>query len=116
MFANGGFKHEGYIDEVIIKTDSAYVVNSMTTWIKKWRNNGYMNAKNLPLVNQDLIQQLDSLCNRLGDLGIQARFWKVSRAWNMQADKLANAALNGSDGKYFSEDEFFEGDVKPRFH
>jgi ribonuclease HI len=116
MFANGGFRNEGYIDEVIIKTDSAYVVNGMTTWIKKWRNNGYMNAKGLPLINQDLIQQLDSLCNRLDDLGIQARFWKVPRGWNSQADKLANAALDGTFWKWFSDEEWFEDDLMPIIH
>lgn len=116
MFANGGFAYEGNISEVIIKTDSAYVVNSMTKWISKWRNNGYTNARGLPLVNQDLIQQLDSLCNRLDDLDVQARFWKVPRGWNMQADKLANAALNGSDWRNFDEDDYFEGDEKPYIH
>lgn len=74
MFANGNLDDRGPIDEVIIKSDSEYVVKSMTTWIIKWRDNGYMNAKGLPLVNQDLIKQLDSFCDRLDDLNVQVRF------------------------------------------
>jgi ribonuclease HI len=110
MAANGGLTNEGCLDEIIIKTDSSYVVNGMTNWIRKWRNNGYINAKGLPLVNQDLIQHLDSLCNTLDDLGIQVRFWDVPRGWNRQADKLANAGLDGSYRNHLNKEEWFEGE------
>lgn len=114
MFANGNLNR--HLSEVVIKTDSAYLVNSMTSYVIKWRNNDYTNARGLPVVNQDLFRDLDAICNRLADIGVQARFWRVPRCQNMQADKLANAALDGIDWKTFSEDDWFEGGVKPYIH
>lgn len=114
MFANGNL--DQHLSEVVIKTDSAYLVNSMTSYIIKWRNNDYTNARGLPVVNQDLFRELDAICNRLADIDVQARFWRVSRHQNIQADKLANAALDGIDWKTFSEDDWFEGGVKPYIH
>ncbi|RYE59929.1 MAG: hypothetical protein EOO82_03860, partial [Oxalobacteraceae bacterium] len=32
-------------DEVIVKSDSAYLVNSMTSYIMRWRSNGYADRK-----------------------------------------------------------------------
>jgi ribonuclease HI len=118
MFANDAFRNESYINEIIInKTDAAYMVNCMTDWIVKWRGNGYLNARGLPLNNRDLIQQLDSLCNQINDLNIRVPFWNVRREYNMQAEKLANAALDGVDWRHFSEEEWFEEDApKPIIH
>lgn len=93
ILANGGYKHSGRIDEVVIKTDSAYLVNSMTDWIVKWRANGYLNARGLPLCNRDLIEELDGLCNEIDELGVQACFWQVPRSSNMDADELARDAI-----------------------
>jgi ribonuclease HI len=114
MITNGNLKR--HLSEVVIKTDSAYLVNSMTSYIIKWRNNDYTNARGLPVVNQDLFQELDAICNRLADIGVQARFWRVPRSQNMQAEKLANAALDGIDWKTFSEDDWFDGGEKPHIH
>lgn len=44
-----------------IYTDSEYVINCMTKWIKKWKINGWINSKNKPVENKDLLQNLDSL-------------------------------------------------------
>jgi ribonuclease HI len=55
MAANGGLENEVWINEIIIKTDSAFVVNSMTDWIVKWRDNGYLSAKGVAIVNRELI-------------------------------------------------------------
>lgn len=107
MFANGNINR--HITEVVIKTDSAYLVNSMTNWVIKWRHNDYTNAKGLPVVNADLLEELDDLCNKLDNIHIRARFWQVPREDNMQADKLANAALDGINWKSFSPYDWFTG-------
>jgi ribonuclease HI len=116
MAANGELKNEGWINEIIIKTDSAFVVNSMTDWILKWRDNGHLSGKGVPVVNQELIQRLDFLCNQINDLNFRARFWNVRRENNMQADRLANAALDGADWRNFSEEEWFKDTQKPVIH
>lgn len=41
--------------EYAIYSDSQYVINIYTNWIKKWKFNGFINSKGLPVVNQDII-------------------------------------------------------------
>ena len=45
--------------EVEIITDSEYLKNGITSWILKWKKNGWMTSTKKPVVNQDLWQQLD---------------------------------------------------------
>ena len=45
--------------EVEITTDSQYLKNGITEWIRKWKSNGWRTASKQPVLNQDLWQQLD---------------------------------------------------------
>lgn len=47
-------------ESITVTTDSTYVKNGITSWIKKWRNNGWKSAKG-HVKNQDLWKQLDEL-------------------------------------------------------
>jgi hypothetical protein len=115
MFLNGNL--DKHIREVVIKTDSAYLVNSMVDYIVTWKRNGFINARGHPVASRDLIEMIDDICYELNWHGFQARFWHVPRSQNMQADKLANAALDGIDWKgTFSENIWFEGGEKPLIH
>ena len=49
--------------EVDITTDSEYLKNGITTWIKGWRARGWMTKENTPVKNQDLWEELDRLTN-----------------------------------------------------
>ncbi|ESZ90987.1 hypothetical protein SBOR_8621 [Sclerotinia borealis F-4128] len=82
----------------MIMTDSAYVSNSFTTWIWKWRENGFRNAKKETVVNCELIIKIDELIGNLGKRNINVRFWDIPREDNTEADKLANLALEDGDG------------------
>ncbi|MDR3187379.1 MAG: ribonuclease HI [Holosporaceae bacterium] len=75
---------------VALYTDSAYVKNGITLWIRNWQKNGWLNAQKEPVKNQDLWLRL---------LEISAKH-KVSWNWvkghagnqfNERADKLAKA-------------------------
>jgi ribonuclease HI len=103
-----------FTDEVIIKRDSAYLVNSMTSYVNKWRANEYLSAKGKSVVNQDLLKKLDGLVFDLADeAGLRVRFWHVLRERNRPADVLANAALDGEDWKSFGAAQLFAGGPKP---
>lgn len=117
MFTSGHFENNGYVTEIIIKSDSAYLVNGMTSWIIVWRQNGYLNSLGYHLKNQGLFRKLDRLCNNLAMMGVQARFWKVPREENQQADKLANAVLDGTRWKNLGVDDWFgEDPSRPVVH
>jgi ribonuclease HI len=45
--------------EVEVVTDSEYLKNGITTWIKGWKRNGWKTAAKKPVVNQDLWMLLD---------------------------------------------------------
>ena len=77
--------------EVVLHTDSKYVIDGITKWIFGWQKNGWKNAAKQPVVNIDLWQALL----------IAARPHKISWQWvkghsghpeNERADKLASDA------------------------
>lgn len=80
--------------EVIVCTDSRYVIDGMTKWVQGWQKKGWINASKQPVRNADLWHDLIEACRR----------HKVSWEWvrghtghpdNERADKLAsNAALS----------------------
>ncbi|TGJ87518.1 hypothetical protein E0Z10_g1259 [Xylaria hypoxylon] len=85
------------LKRVIVKSDSNYLVQSMTEWIFKWLDNGFTNARSQPVVNQDLMKALWQLIKRMdGEKKIKVLFWKVPREKNEHADRLANAALDAT--------------------
>jgi ribonuclease HI len=50
--------------EVEIVTDSEYLKNGITKWIRGWKRNGWKTKTKEPVVNQDLWQELDALNDR----------------------------------------------------
>jgi ribonuclease HI len=78
--------------EIVIYTDSTYVKNGITEWIKKWEKNGWKNANKKPVKNKDLWVKLDSLCKK------NKVTWKwvkghSNNKYNNLADTLATQAL-----------------------
>ena len=45
--------------EMTIYTDSKYVINGITSWIKKWKTNDWKNSSKTPVKNIDLWKILD---------------------------------------------------------
>jgi len=47
--------------QIVINTDSQYVRNGITLWIKNWKRNGWRTAAKAPVKNQELWIALDEL-------------------------------------------------------
>jgi ribonuclease HI len=80
--------------EVEIVTDSNYVKNGITEWIRKWKMNGWRTGGKKPVANQDLWQELDEQNARHKT----AWSWTkghASHADNNRCDELAQAAARG---------------------
>src|ERR1700694_4975046 len=62
----------------IIATDSAYVVNSLTSYIYKWRQNGYTSSTGREVANRDLFERLDDKLDKMasGRRETDVYFWK----------------------------------------
>jgi len=77
--------------EVEIVTDSEYLKNGITTWIRNWKRRNWMTSEKKPVVNRDLWQELDELVNR------HKTTWSwtkghASHTDNNRADELADLA------------------------
>ena len=50
--------------EITIFTDSRYVKDGITEWIKKWKLNNWKNSNKKPVKNKDLWIKLDNCCQK----------------------------------------------------
>jgi ribonuclease HI len=69
---------------VIIKSDSAYLVDDITSSISKWKENGWENAGGKPVENKEHLKRLDEIIKERekgGEKrkGTRVMFWKVPR-------------------------------------
>ena len=49
---------------VTLTTDSKYVMNGITDWIKNWKKRGWKTAAKKPVKNEDLWRRLDKACSQ----------------------------------------------------
>ena len=78
--------------KIVITTDSNYVKNGITDWIKSWKNNGWKTAKKSPVKNKELWIKLDLL---VANHDIDWKWIKghSGHPQNERADELANEAI-----------------------
>ena len=50
--------------EITIYTDSKYVKDGITEWIKKWKLNNWVSSNKKPVKNKDLWIKLDNCCQK----------------------------------------------------
>ncbi|KUJ09124.1 ribonuclease H-like protein [Mollisia scopiformis] len=91
------------VKQLVIMSDSTWLVNSMTIWLQNWKQNGFQSSKKKPVINSELIRELDDLIEDVETtLGLNVKFWHVKRKSNFGADRLANIALdNDADWEAF---------------
>lgn len=77
---------------VVVTTDSQYVRNGITDWIRRWRRNGWRTADRQPVKNSDLWQRLDETA---AGHEIEWRWVKghAGHPENERADRLATGAI-----------------------
>ena len=46
------------LGEIILNTDSSYVINGITKWVYGWQKNGWKTSEKEPVVNKDLWEEL----------------------------------------------------------
>ena len=88
-----GLEYFQNCEKIILFTDSIYLKQGITVWIKDWKNNNWNNKQNKVIKNLELWKKLDFL----------NEFHDVHRNWvkahkgdygNERADKLANIAIS----------------------
>ena len=83
---------------IIIHTDSTYVRDGITKWIRNWKRNGWRTADKKEVKNAELWQRLDELAERYE---IEWRWVKGHNGdpGNEKADELANWGVEVAPGK-----------------
>ena len=79
---------------VRVTTDSQYVKQGVTSWMARWKRNGWQTAERKPVKNRDLWERMDQI------LGRHELQWKWVRGHtghpeNERADRLANRGIPG---------------------
>ena len=78
--------------KVRIFTDSTYVKNGITTWIKGWKKNGWKTSTNKTVKNRDLWEKLDEKL-----VGYEVEWVWVKghdgNVYNERADELARLSI-----------------------
>ncbi|MGB6297696.1 MAG: ribonuclease HI [Rivularia sp. (in: cyanobacteria)] len=54
----------GQNKSITLYTDSEYLINCVTKWVKGWKRKGWKKSDGKPVLNQDLLQILDNLNNQ----------------------------------------------------
>ncbi len=89
--------------KVILTTDSIYLKNGITNWIRNWKKRNWKNAKGKPVKNMDLWKRLDKLAS------IHNIEWKWVKGHsghheNETVDELATSAIRmGLEGQLKSD-------------
>ena len=55
----------GQSQPITLYTDSEYLINCVTKWVKSWKKKGWKKADGDPVLNQDLLETLDQLNSRI---------------------------------------------------
>jgi ribonuclease HI len=58
----------GQSSDVRVFTDSQYVINGMTTWIRGWKKKGWKTASGTPVKNKELWMKLDALAKKCSSI------------------------------------------------
>jgi len=85
-----------YLDNdcnVLIITDSKYLMQGIQEWLPDWKKRGWKTASKKPVKNKDLWQQLDKLAHKHK---VEWRWVKghTGNPGNERADMLANQAID----------------------
>jgi len=78
--------------EISIFTDSTYVRDGITTWIKQWEKNGWKTASKKPVKNKELWKKLKNLSSKHSIKWIWVKGHSQDK-YNNLVDELAQGAI-----------------------
>ncbi|CAG7967516.1 unnamed protein product [Penicillium nalgiovense] len=88
---------------LVIATDSEYVVEGITKWVKGWMRNNWKISTGAPVKNKDLWECLLGEVERWDEEGMRIQFWCIPREWNAEADQHAKVAATESAPREFQD-------------
>jgi ribonuclease HI len=101
MAAIGGLQKTPSKSEVVLYTDSMYLINGITKWVKGWQAKGWMTLQKKPVVNRDLWEML------IAATAGKKISWKqvggyVGSLGNERCDEIATMVADKKDPQLFA--------------
>ncbi|OJJ42789.1 hypothetical protein ASPZODRAFT_155053 [Penicilliopsis zonata CBS 506.65] len=93
---------EGF-KSLVIATDSGYVVDGITEWVRGWIRRRWTTSMGKPVKNQDLWQCLLGEMERWDERGLQVLFWQIPRDLNGEADRYAKEGAQEEQPEEFMD-------------
>ena len=95
-----GVSHTAEDSDILVYTDSSYLINGITKWVAGWKRNGWMTKAKESVLNRDLWEKLDSLAQT------RSIKWKyvgghVGIVGNERCDHIATDLAAGMDIKLY---------------
>ncbi|MUG93237.1 ribonuclease HI [Scytonema sp. UIC 10036] len=86
-------QESGQTQPITLYSDSEYLINSVTKWVKSWKNKGWKKSDGKPVLNQDLLETLD----RLNNYKVKWEYVRghAGNIGNERCDAIARAYANG---------------------
>jgi ribonuclease HI len=105
--------HANKLTHIKVYSDSKYVLNGITSWIKNWKKNNWKTAAKKAVLNQELWQELDSLVETVSQkkMTIEWNYVKghADNPYNNRADIIATTCAD------LDEDELLDKKTKVFF-
>lgn len=79
---------------VIVYLDSAYVLNGITSWISKWKINGWRTSNKKAVENKELWIRLDNLVSEFKNIKFEKVKGHSDNEGNIKADLLCNKYMD----------------------
>ncbi|KAI0552683.1 hypothetical protein F4679DRAFT_533500 [Xylaria curta] len=79
---------------VVIATDSSYLVDGATEWVRRWVRNGWKTRTGDPVKNQDLWELFLGEVEKCRETGLEVELWKIPREMNELADAAAKETIH----------------------
>lgn len=85
----------GLAGDIVLQSDSKYVIQGITSWVKGWQRNGWKTATKQEVGNRDLWEALDSVAKRLS---IEWRYVQghAGHPGNERCDEIATSFADQS--------------------
>ena len=90
--------------DILIKTDSQYVLKGATEWIEGWIKKGWIGSNKKAVLNQDLWQELHSLLQKYKPRFLYVR-GHAGIAGNERADEIATTFADNEPTPLYSGDK-----------
>lgn len=79
--------------EIVLYSDSQYVVRGVNEWSKNWKRNGWKRGFS-PIPNADYWKELDNLVSQFSSLTFKWVRGHTNNEWNNYVDALCTSTVN----------------------